>query len=104
MAGCQGKVVYSDSYGLADVGAGTPLAENAIFRLYSMTKPITCVAAMVCYERLQYMMDDLVEKYIPEFANMTVYLGGDADDPQLELARSKLTVHHLFTHCGGLTR
>lgn len=98
-----GRIVYHDSYGFSNVAKQIPLRHNDIYRLYSMTKPITCVAAMICYERNCFQMDDLLERYLPEWRDMQVYIGGDADNPQLEPARAKITIKHLFTHCGGIT-
>eukprot|EP01044_Picomonas_judraskeda_P005939 COSAG03_NODE_580_length_6871_cov_10.166716_6_plen_96_part_00 len=62
-----GHVVLRESFGLMDVAAATPLADNALFRIYSMTKPLTCVAALVCYEMGCYELDDPVSRYLPEF-------------------------------------
>ena len=70
--------MLEDSYGLADMAAGTAVADDAIVRIYSMTKPITCVAALQCYEKNCFQLDDPVAKYLPEFANMEVFVGGTA--------------------------
>ena len=96
-----GQIVFEDTYGWSDVESGTALKEDAIFRLASMTKPITAVAGMIAYERGYFQMDDLVEKYLPEFADAQVFVGGSADDPQLEPAVN-MTIKHLFTHTAGL--
>ena len=57
-----GHVVLRESYGLMDVEGGRPLVEDALFRIYSMTKPLTCVAALVCYEMGHYELDDPVSR------------------------------------------
>lgn len=97
-----GKIVLEDSYGLADLEAQTPVADDAIVRIYSMTKPLTCVAALMCYEKNCFQLDDPVSKYLPEFASMQVFVGGTADAPGLQQAASPITIAHLFTHTSGI--
>ena len=67
-----GKVVYSDSVGVLDPGSGKPMPKDAIFRLYSMTKPYTSVAIMMLMEEGRLRVTDPVSKYIPAFANLQV--------------------------------
>ena len=69
-----GKIVYSELYGQADREAGTPMSEDSIYRIYSMTKPITGVALMMLYEEGRFFLNDPVAKYIPELANLEVAL------------------------------
>ena len=96
-----GKVVLEDSYGLADIaGAGTSIADDALVRIYSMTKPVTCVAALLCYEANCFQLDDPVAKFLPEFAEMEVYEPGD--QPRLVPAAAPITIRHLFTHTSGI--
>lgn len=57
-----GHVVLRESHGLMDVAAGKPLVDDALFRIYSMTKPLTCVAALVCYEMGHFELDDPVSR------------------------------------------
>lgn len=68
-----------------------------------MTKPVTSVAAMMLYEDGAFQLDDPIAKFMPEFTEMQVLIGGDADNPQLEPARSLITVKQLLTHTSGLT-
>ena len=97
-----GQVVLEDSYGMADLATQTPVADDAIVRIYSMTKPITCVAALMCYEKNCFQLDDPVSKFLPEFAEMETFVGGTAAAPGLEPAASPITIRHLFTHTSGI--
>ncbi len=93
----KGKVAHVQAQGYADVDAKTPLAPDAIFRIYSMTKPVAVVAAMMLYEEGKFQLDDPVSNYLPEFSNMKVFENGrlvDADRP--------VTIQHLLTHTSGL--
>ena len=97
-----GKIVLEDTYGLADVAGGQPLRPDAIFRWASMTKPVTCAAAMICYEMGHFLLDDPLEMYLPEFAETLVLAAGDADSPQLAGQKEKVTIKHLLTHTSGI--
>jgi CubicO group peptidase (beta-lactamase class C family) len=98
-----GGVPYFGTAGLMDREAGKPLAEDTIFRIYSMTKPVTSVAAMMLFEEGRFQLDDPIARYLPEFRDMQVLVGGDAVSPRLEPAREPITVRHLLTHTSGLT-
>jgi CubicO group peptidase (beta-lactamase class C family) len=95
----RGKVAHLAVAGKADVEAGKPLKADAIFRIYSMTKPVTTVAAMMLYEEGKYQLDDLVAMYLPEFKDVQVYGEGGA----LVKPRSQMTVRQLMSHTAGLT-
>ena len=99
----RGDNAFFEAVGLADVEAGKPLAADTIFRIYSMTKPITSVAAMMLYEEGRFQLDEPIAKFLPEFTEMQVWTGGDLDHPRLEPARSLITVRQLLTHTSGLT-
>merc|ERR1719356_1206932 len=77
-----GEVQLRDSYGYSDLATKAPISENAIVRLYSMTKPIVCAAALVCFERGLFLMDDPVEVHLPEFRDMSVMENGDLVEPK----------------------
>jgi CubicO group peptidase (beta-lactamase class C family) len=94
-------VLLRDTYGSQNVESGTPLADNALFRVYSMTKPLTCIAGMICYERGFFAMDDPVGLHLPEFASMSVIVGGA---PRQLPDNCPLTIGNLFTHTNGLSR
>jgi CubicO group peptidase (beta-lactamase class C family) len=95
----RGKVVHLAAAGKADVEASKALKPDAIFRIYSMTKPITTVAAMMLYEEGKYQIDDPVAMYLPEFKDVQVYGEGGA----LVKPKSPMTIRHLMAHTSGLT-
>ncbi|MDN3517866.1 serine hydrolase domain-containing protein [Aquisalimonas lutea] len=99
----RGETAYYDAAGYLDVESKTPVAPDSIFRIYSMTKPVTSVAAMMLYEQGAFQLDDPVARFLPEFRNMQVLVGGDADNPQYEPAHGLITMRHLLTHTSGLT-
>ena len=75
---------------------------DTIFRIYSMTKPITAVAAMILVERGLLSVEDEVAKWIPAFKNTQVYVSGDAENPVMEPVKTPLTIYHLLTHTSGI--
>lgn len=104
----QGKLAYLESFGRRDPGAAAPMAHDSIFRIYSMTKPITSVAAMMLVEAGRLSLDDPVARYIPEFAAVQVGVeqpGAPGASPTLALVapQRQITVHDLLRHTSGLT-
>jgi CubicO group peptidase (beta-lactamase class C family) len=99
----RGKIVDWRMRGLIDVEAGKPVAADAIYRIYSMTKPITSVAVMMLYERGLFQLDEPIARWLPTFAEPRVFVGGDAENPKTEPARQPITFRHLLTHTAGLT-
>jgi len=98
-----GKIVHTDSYGKKDIRSADPIQRDSIFRIYSMTKPITGVAMMMLYEEGKWRLDDPVSRYIPEFAKLQVYAGDNADGTmKTEDARRSMTMRELMTHSAGL--
>jgi CubicO group peptidase (beta-lactamase class C family) len=98
-----GKVIHFDSVGQLDAGKPDPIAKDSIFRIASMTKPVTGVAMMMLYEEGKWRLDDPVSRHIPEFASLKVYVGKNDDGtPKLEEARRSMTMRELMTHTGGL--
>jgi CubicO group peptidase (beta-lactamase class C family) len=95
-----GKIVYLESFGKMDVEAGKSMSPDAIFRIYSMTKPITTAAALLLYEEGKIKLDDPVSKYLPEFKGLRVYAGNG--DRTVETKR-EMTVRDLMRHTSGLT-
>jgi CubicO group peptidase (beta-lactamase class C family) len=91
-------------YGARDLAAGTPLTRDTIFRIYSMTKPITGVAMMMLYEEGKWRPEDPLSKYIPEFSELKVF-GGTASDgsPILKAPAHPPTVGELMSHMAGFT-
>lgn len=99
----EGKVAYRHTVGMADVDAERPLGDDAVYRIYSMTKPVTSVALMQLYEQGLVLLENPVARFIPEFANATVWAGGTAADPQVHPAANTMTVRDVLTHTSGLT-
>ena len=96
-------LVWFESCGLRDVEQARPVEPDTIYRIYSMTKPITTVAALMLYEEGRFQLDDPVAKFIPAFADTRVFDCGDAESfTTVPLARP-VTVHDLMIHTSGLT-
>jgi CubicO group peptidase (beta-lactamase class C family) len=97
-----GKIAYFEAFGARDPALAQPMAKDAVFRIYSMTKPIVSVAAMMLFEEGRFLLSDAVAKYIPEFANAKV---GVESDGGLELvpAARDITIQDIFCHTSGLT-
>ena len=99
----KGKVVHYGQYGLVDIEAGRPIQEDALFRIYSMTKPIVSVALMTLYEEGRFSLTDPVSKFIPAFAKTKVYAGAAPLGLTLVDQNPAMTLHHLLTHTSGLS-
>src|SRR6185437_8740296 len=99
----RGRIGYFDSFGRRDPAADAPMARDAIFRIYSMTKPITSVAAMMLWEQGAFELNDPISKWLPEFSDMRVYVGGPATKATTVPATEPIRVWHLLTHTAGLT-
>jgi len=99
-----GKVVYFKSQGSLDREANKPMHNDAIFRICSMTKPITSVAVMMLYEDGKFMLEDPVSKYLPEFKNPKVLVKSSEGRPPYTIpAAREITIKDLLTHTSGLT-
>jgi CubicO group peptidase (beta-lactamase class C family) len=103
----RGQPVYFKCFGKRDVEKGTPMAEDAIFPIHSVTKTITSVAAMMLVDRGKIALDDPVSKYIPSFAGMRVGIErkDDSGQPVLDLVplRRPLNIEDLLLHTSGIT-
>jgi CubicO group peptidase (beta-lactamase class C family) len=98
-----GKVVHFSTSGQLDVRKPDAMQKDSIFRIYSMSKPVTGVAMMMLYEEGKWQLNDPVSRYIPEFARLKVYTGKNDDGtPKLEDARRPMTMRELMTHTAGL--
>jgi CubicO group peptidase (beta-lactamase class C family) len=98
-----GKIVDFNAVGQLDVRKSDPAQKDSIFRIYSMSKPVTGVAMMMLYEEGKWQINDPVSRYIPEFARLKVYTGKNEDgSPKLEDARRSMTMRELMTHTAGL--
>jgi CubicO group peptidase (beta-lactamase class C family) len=91
-----GKVVHRRTIGLANIEENRVLEEDAIFRIYSMSKPITAAALMILYDEGKFQLDDPVAGYIPEFEETKVWVDGEEVDQQ-----EPFTIKHLLTHTAG---
>ncbi|MEE2777203.1 MAG: serine hydrolase domain-containing protein [Acidobacteriota bacterium] len=99
-----GKLVHFDTFGHQNIAEETPMAEDTIFRIYSMSKPITGVALMILYEEGKFRLRDPVEKYIPEFEGLKVAAGeGPNGQPIVEDADHPMTIRELMSHTAGLS-
>jgi CubicO group peptidase (beta-lactamase class C family) len=99
--GRRGSIAFEEAVGWADVERKTAFSLDTIVRIYSMTKPITTVAAMMLYEAGCFQLDHPVGRYIPAFKNTPVWTGGDVSN--IEAQASPMTVKQLMTHTSGLT-
>ena len=99
-----GKLVDERSYGVKDLASGAPMTKDTIFRIYSMTKPVTGVAMMILYEEGKWHPSDPISKFIPEFADVKVFKGVDANGAMItEAPAHPPTMAELLTHTAGLT-
>jgi CubicO group peptidase (beta-lactamase class C family) len=98
----KGQIVHHKAYGMADVAANRKMQTDSLFRLYSMTKPVTSVALLTLYEQGKFQLTDPIDKYIPAFANLKVMSGTRADgSPRLEDPKRKPTIQDVFRHTAG---
>ena len=95
-----GKIVHFETIGMRDVENKKPVEPDTIFRIYSMSKPITSVAVMMLYEEGRFQLGTPVSKFIPEFKNMKVY---NEDQTEILDAKKEITIKHLLMHTAGLT-
>jgi CubicO group peptidase (beta-lactamase class C family) len=98
-----GRLVHVGRYGRRDVETGLPVTDDTRWRIYSMTKPVTSVAAMMLYEEGAFELGDPIWKWLPEFAAPRVYVAGSAQKPVTVPATEPIRVWHLLTHTSGLT-
>lgn len=104
----EGRTALLEAYGQMDIEQKKPMRTDAIFRVASMSKAVTTVAALVLYEEGRFMLNDPIGKYLPAFANPVVAIPPPpGSPPQLkyvtEPARGPITIRHLMTHTSGLT-
>jgi CubicO group peptidase (beta-lactamase class C family) len=102
VVGRRGQVAYLDAYGHSDAEAGAPIESNTLFRIMSMTKPVTAVAAMICVERGLFQLKDPVSRFIPSFGQARVFTGGTVEAPETEALSEPVRIWHLLTHTSGL--
>ncbi|AZS83883.1 serine hydrolase domain-containing protein [Streptomyces griseoviridis] len=98
-----GRVAHLTAYGRRDLAAGRPVEPDTLWRMYSMTKPVTTVAALTLVEEGRLSLDDPVHRHLPAFAEPRVYVGGSGLDLRTRPASGPLLIRHLMTHTAGLT-
>ena len=99
----KGQTVYLNKFGLADTQPEKPLEYDTIYRIASMTKPVTSVAAMMLYEQGKFHLNTPVYEFIPGFRDLKVFVRANGDDLEVEDLKGPLTMRNLFTHTSGLT-
>jgi CubicO group peptidase (beta-lactamase class C family) len=98
-----GEIAHASVYGLRDAEAGLAVEDDTLWRIYSMTKPITSVAAMSLWEEGHFELTDEVSRWIPAFADVRVYEKGSSTKPYTVPAAEPVRVWHLLSHTSGLT-
>ena len=98
-----GKIVEFNTYGKASLATGAPMTKDSIFRIYSMTKPMTGVAMMILFEQGKWRLDDPVTRYVPEFKNLRVMTGVGPDGKTMvtEEAKRPPTMREIMSHTAG---
>jgi len=103
MVSRNGQIVHEAYRGNTHLEGGSPISADTIFRIYSMTKPITSVAAMMLHDEGVIRLDHEISRYIPEFKDVGVWDGGDLKDYKTRKPDREMTVRDAFTHTTGLT-
>ncbi|MFC1693136.1 serine hydrolase domain-containing protein [Candidatus Latescibacterota bacterium] len=103
-----GKVAHLEAFGMKDIEAGEQMRVDTMFRIASMTKPVTAVAAMILYEEGHFLLSDPISRYIPEFKNPRVLVPSSPGDVSSRAytivpAKSEITILNLLNHTSGLT-
>jgi CubicO group peptidase (beta-lactamase class C family) len=107
--GCQiavarhGHAAYNKSFGSMDLERAKPMADDAIFRIYSMTKPITSVALMTLYEKGYFQLNDPVSRYVPSWKNHRVWVSGEGETMVTEAPRRPVSFRDVLSHTAGFT-
>jgi CubicO group peptidase (beta-lactamase class C family) len=109
IAGCQvtvarnGHIAYARNFGLMDRERGKPMADDTIFRIYSMTKPVVSVALMTLYERGYFQLNDPVSRFVPSWKNHRVWVEGSGADMVTEAPGRPISFRDVLSHTAGLT-
>jgi CubicO group peptidase (beta-lactamase class C family) len=99
-----GKVVHLDAYGKADLASGRPTRADDIFRMYSMTKPITSTALLMLFEEGKFQLTDPLSRFFPAFADARVYVGSTPQGGmRLDSLRRPITIQDVFRHTAGFS-
>ena len=109
LMGCQiavarhGHMAYQKSFGSMDLERNKPMADDAIFRIYSMTKPITSIALMTLYEKGYFQLNDPISRYVPSWKNHRVWVSGEGEDMVTEAPKRPVSFRDVLSHSGGFT-
>ena len=98
-----GKLIYHEALGQRDIATASPMPKDALFRVYSMTRPVTSLAAMILWEEGHFQLDDPISQYLPEYAQQQVFV--DSSNPNMAQTRDRvgdITVADLMRHTSGL--
>ncbi|MET8825048.1 serine hydrolase domain-containing protein [Streptomyces sp. NPDC004610] len=98
-----GRVAHLTAHGGRDLAAGLPVEPDTLWRIYSMTKPVTAVAVLMLMEEGRLSLDDPVARHLPVFADTRVYAGGSGDTLRTRPPEQPILLRHLLTHTAGLT-
>jgi CubicO group peptidase (beta-lactamase class C family) len=99
----QRKIAYFEAQGHLEIERTRPVTQDSVFRIYSMTKPITSVGLMMLYEQGRFQLDDPVHRFIPSWRSLAVYAGGNHPTWKTTAAERPMTIRDLLTHTSGLT-
>jgi CubicO group peptidase (beta-lactamase class C family) len=97
----RGQLIYSEAIGFQDKAAGKPMSKDTIFRIYSMTKPLASVAAMMLVEEGKMQLTDPVAKFLPQFSKMEVLVTDKDGKTSRVPAKRQITIQDLFRHTAG---
>lgn len=98
----KGRIAHCELRGYANVERQVPLSVDTIFRIASMTKPITSVALMLLYEKARFQLNDPISKWLPAFEKMEVAVRGESGEVELHPAKRAINVRHVLTHTAGI--
>ena len=98
-----GQVVHFAAQGQQDREKNIPLSRDTIFRIYSMTKPVTAVAALTLWEQGKFHMNDPIDMYLPQLKDLQVYVSGEGDNMVTEKQKQPIRIIDLFMHTAGLS-
>ncbi|HET9382780.1 MAG TPA: serine hydrolase domain-containing protein, partial [Streptomyces sp.] len=96
-----GRVAHLTTHGSRDLAAGLPVEPDTLWRIYSMTKPVTAVAALLLMEEGRLSLDDPLERHLPVFADARVYESGSGKEVRTRPAAGPVLLRHLMTHTAG---
>ncbi len=97
-----GKTLYQGYYGYADLEEKRPIAEDTIYRLFSLTKVVMCTAALILFERGKFLLNEPVYEYFPEYRDTQVFFKGNDGTYHVKKSDSPMLIKHVFTMSAGL--